>query len=276
VLTENGVVDHEKIQHIAEASKLFGDGNMALTSRMSIEITGVKIDKIEDLLKFLSDHNIVTGGTGCRVRPIVSCKGTVCVYGLIDTQQLANEIHDRFYLGYYNVNLPHKFKIAVGGCPNNCVKPDLNDIGIIGQLKPVYDNNKCKSCKKCVIESICPMKAINKDNDCIKADTSLCSKCGLCVNKCPFGVTSESIRGYKIYIGGKWGKFSRKGTLIDKIFSKEEALRFIEKSLLLYKANGMKKERFGSMIDRLGVDFVISSLLKDDILDEKNEILARE
>ena len=74
VLTENGVVNHEKIQHIAEASKLFGDGNMALTSRMSIEITGVKIDKIEDLLKFLSDHNIVTGGTGWRVRPIVSCK----------------------------------------------------------------------------------------------------------------------------------------------------------------------------------------------------------
>ena len=32
--------------------------------------------------------------------------------------------------------LPHKFKIAVGGCPNNCVKPDLNDLGIIGQRVP--------------------------------------------------------------------------------------------------------------------------------------------
>ena len=30
----------------------------------------------------------------------------------------------------------HKFKIAVGGCPNNCVKPDLNDLGIIGQMVP--------------------------------------------------------------------------------------------------------------------------------------------
>ena len=32
--------------------------------------------------------------------------------------------------------LPHKFKIAVGGCPNNCVKPDLNDLGIVGQRVP--------------------------------------------------------------------------------------------------------------------------------------------
>jgi sulfite reductase beta subunit-like hemoprotein len=26
-----------------------------------------------------------------------------------------------------NEVLLHKFKIALGGCPNNCVKPDLND-----------------------------------------------------------------------------------------------------------------------------------------------------
>ena len=36
------------------------------------------------------------------------------------------------------VKLPHKFKIAVGGCPNNCVKPNLNDLGIIGQRVPEF------------------------------------------------------------------------------------------------------------------------------------------
>lgn len=28
------------------------------------------------------------GGTGKKVRPLVSCKGTVCVHGLYDTQKL--------------------------------------------------------------------------------------------------------------------------------------------------------------------------------------------
>ena len=90
-----------------------------------------------------------TGGTGSKVRPVVSCKGTTCQYGLIDTFALSEEIHERFYHGYRDVKLPHKFKIAVGGCPNNCVKPDLNDLGIIGQRVPQIDLEKCRGCKVC-------------------------------------------------------------------------------------------------------------------------------
>ena len=52
--------------------------------------------------------------------------------------------------------LPHKFKIAVGGCPNNCVKPNLNDVGIIGQRIPEVNSELCKGCKKCAIEAACP------------------------------------------------------------------------------------------------------------------------
>lgn len=48
------------------------------------------------------------------VRPVVSCKGTTCQYGLIDTFGLSEKLHDRFYEGYHTVTLPHKFKIAVG------------------------------------------------------------------------------------------------------------------------------------------------------------------
>lgn len=94
----------------------------------------------------------MTGGTGAKVRPVVSCKGTTCQYGLIDTFALSKKIHERFYVGYHDVVLPHKFKIAVGGCPNNCVKPNLNDMGIIGQRIPKPDAEKCRGCKKCQIE----------------------------------------------------------------------------------------------------------------------------
>lgn len=55
----------------------------------------------------------------------------------MDTFGVSEELHHKFYKGYNDVKTPHKFKIGIGGCPNNCVKPDLNDLGIIGQLEPV-------------------------------------------------------------------------------------------------------------------------------------------
>ncbi|MGI6425205.1 MAG: hypothetical protein ACOX2A_08330 [Tepidanaerobacteraceae bacterium] len=54
-----------------------------------------------------------------------------------------------FTMDMRNVRLPHKFKIGVGGCPNNCIKPDLNDLGVIGQLVPIFDEELCYGCKKC-------------------------------------------------------------------------------------------------------------------------------
>lgn len=39
-------------------------------------------------------------------------------------------------MGWHGVTLPGMFKIGVGGCPNNCVKPDLNDVGITGTVLP--------------------------------------------------------------------------------------------------------------------------------------------
>ena len=60
------------------------------------------------------------------------------------------------------------------------------------------------------------------------------------------------------------------------MFSKEEVMDFIDKALLFYKKNGLTKERFGAMIDRIGFDTVYEALMKDDILAEKEEILRGE
>ena len=58
-------------------------------------------------------------------------------------------------MNIHSVRLHLKFKIAVGGCPNNCVKPDLNDLGIIGQK--VHGLEKCRGCKICRVEKNCPI-----------------------------------------------------------------------------------------------------------------------
>ena len=65
-----------------------------MTSRLTVEIQGVPFDNIEPLREFLAQNGLETGGTGSKVRPVVSCKGTTCQYGLIDTFALSEEIHE--------------------------------------------------------------------------------------------------------------------------------------------------------------------------------------
>ncbi len=275
IITVNGKITAAQQRCIAEAAERFGSGEVAFTTRMTIEVPGIPYDKIEEFQQFIAKEGLVTGGTGAKVRPVVSCKGTTCQYGLLDSFALAREIHERFYEGYRQVTLPHKFKIAVGGCPNNCVKPDLNDLGIIGQLIPNFDKDTCKGCKKCAIEKNCPVKAAKVVDGVLQIDPAICNHCGRCVEKCPFDAIKDGTYGYKIYIGGRWGKQVAQGRTLRKVFTdKEEALSVIEKTILLFKEQGKAGERLSQTIERLGFENVEAQLLSDEILSRKEEILA--
>ena len=153
VITRNGKITSDEQRAVAEAADRYGSGEITLTGRLTLEIQGVPYENIPAVINFLKEKGLETGGTGAKVRPVVSCNGTTCQYGLIDTFALSEKIHDRFYTGYHSVALPHKFKIAVGGCPNNCMKPELNDIGVIGQRIFTPDAEKCRGCKKCAVDA---------------------------------------------------------------------------------------------------------------------------
>ena len=264
VITRNGKITTEEAMIIADAAKKFGSGELAMTTRLTIEIQKIPYDNIVPLCEFLNDNGLQPGGTGPKVRPVVSCKGTTCQYGLIDTFQLSEKIHTRFYEGYHEVKLPHKFKIAVGGCPNNCVKPDLNDIGIIGQRIPLVDTELCKGCKNCAIEAGCPIHTAKVVDGKIHIPADACNHCGRCVGKCPFHAFDNCTTGYRVYIGGRWGKKVARGTALDKIFtSEEEVLDVIEKAILLFRDQGVSGERFADTIHRLGFENVQQQLLSD-------------
>ena len=266
IITRNGKITAEEHRVIAEAAERFGSGAVAMTTRLTLEIQGVKHANIQPLIDFLSEHGLSTGGTGSLVRPVVSCKGTTCQYGLCDTYGLSEKIHDRFYVGYHGVTLPHKFKIAVGGCPNNCVKPDLNDMGIIGQRVPMVDFSKCHGCKKCQVEQSCPVKIAKVVDGKIQIDPSECNNCGRCKGKCPFGALEEYQEGFRIFIGGRWGKRVAHGTPLRKIFtSEEEVLEVVEKAILLFRDEGITGERFSDTIERLGFDYVEDKLLHTEL-----------
>ena len=262
VITRNGKITTTEQRAIAEAADRFGSGEVAMTTRQTIEIQGVKYEKIDPLIAFLAQYGLSTGGTGPKVRPVVSCKGTTCVFGLIDTFSLSLAIHERFYVGYHDVLLPHKFKIAVGGCPNNCVKPDLNDIGIIGQRLVTPDMAKCHTCKKCLVAEKCPMKAVAFDDGLLHKNETVCNNCGRCLGVCPFGVFDNAKVGYRIYLGGRWGRKGAKGQPLSYFFEREEdVLLTVERAILLFRDKGIKGERFGDTIARLGFENVEKELL---------------
>lgn len=275
IITVNGKITAAQQKCIAEAAEKFGNGIVTFTTRLTIEVQGIPFDQIEAFREYIGKEGLVTGGTGSKVRPVVCCKGTTCQYGLLDSFALSEEIHERFYEGYRQVKLPHKFKIAVGGCPNNCVKPDLNDLGIIGQRIPNYDEDECMSCKKCGVIASCPVGAAKLEDGMLNIDPEVCNNCGRCIGTCSFDALSDGTDGFKIYIGGRWGKKVAVGRALSKVFTdKEEALSVIEKALLLYREQGKTGERFSQTIDRIGFEEVEKQLLSDEILARKDEIIA--
>ena len=275
VITRNGKITAEQAKIIAEAAEKFGSGEMMFTTRLTVEVRGIHYDNIEAFRAYIAKAGLETGGTGAKVRPVVSCKGTTCQYGLYDTYELSEKIHERFFKGYGDVKLPHKFKIATGGCPNNCVKPDLNDVGIVGQMVRAHDKELCKGCGKCQIELKCPVGAAHVVDGKITIDEEVCNNCGRCIKFCPFHVNDGAVPGFQVYIGGRWGKKTAHGQALSKIFtSEEEVLDAVEKAILLFRDQGQAGERFADTIARIGFEKAESMLLSTELLERKEEILA--
>lgn len=275
VITVNGKITAAQAKCLAEAAELYGNGQITMTTRQTQEVIGIPYDKIPEFQAYIAKAGLETGGTGSKVRPIVSCKGTTCQYGLIDTYDLSEKLHHLFYKGYRPLNLPHKFKIAVGGCPNNCVKPSLNDLGIYGQRIPVVNTDLCKGCAKCQIAESCPIKIADLVDGKIHIDPDKCNHCGRCVGKCPFHAIDDSTYGYTVVIGGRWGKKTAEGKPLGKIFtSEEEVLSVVEKTILFFAEQGISGERLSDTVERIGFDKVNAELLSDDILSRKDAIVG--
>ncbi|MBQ8345436.1 MAG: 4Fe-4S binding protein [Clostridia bacterium] len=265
----------ETLRTAAECAERFGNGTVIVTSRLSAEIQGIPFEKIPEAEAFMAEHGLAFGGTGAKIRPITACKGSTCVYGNIDTQGLAQTIHQIFYEGMHDVKLPHKFKIGIGGCPNSCMKPSLNDVGIEGCKANAYDPTLCRGCSVCSVAASCPSKAVCVADGKAVLNTDRCTQCGVCVGKCPFGAFAKEVPALcRVFVGGTWGKTRRMGTPLSNLYSEEEIPAVIEKVLLWYKENGYAKERLGAAIDRLGIETLEEAIADDSLLLRKETILA--
>ena len=94
------------------------------------------------------------------------------------------------------------------------------------------------------------------------------------MGKCPFGVTDEYMDGFKVCIGGRWGKKTAQGRPLDMIAgTEEEVLTLVEKCILLFRDKGIAGERFADTLERIGFEEAQAQLQSDDLLRRKEEIL---
>ncbi len=252
-----GQIKAEQLHKVYEIAQKYGKGYIHMTSRQSIEIPFIKLEDIDAVKKELSEAGLQPGACGPRVRTITACQGSaICTSGLIDTTALANEFDQR----YYARELPHKFKLGITGCRNNCLKAEENDLGVKGGMKPEWTEGKCNFCGLC--EAVCREKSITVDKKSKKLtfDESTCNYCGRCVKACPVSAW-EGKNGFVVYFGGLFGNRIAVGKqLFPIIFSTEELHRVVETTLEFFKKHAKQSERFGDTLDRVGWELLQKEL----------------
>ena len=247
----------DQLYRVAEVSKRYGRGEVHLSTRQGIEIHFVHKENLEAATKALEDAGIAMGACGPRIRIVVACPGAAtCRWGSIDTKSIAQALDAK----YFREDTPHKFKISVTGCPHNCAKATENDLGIMGGILPCWEEKDCIHCDLCV--NSCPTGAIVKKDSRYELDEERCIHCSICTSNCPTDAWTAGEKGYILWIGGTMGKLPRLGTKLGGLIQDEEELyRMVEAIVAYYRQYGRKRERFGHMIDRLGVEQVKEALL---------------
>jgi dissimilatory sulfite reductase (desulfoviridin) alpha/beta subunit len=246
-----GQVSAEQLQTIGEIARKYGKGYIHLTSRQGVEIPFISLKDIEAIKKELAGGGVGVGVCGPRVRTITACQGSaICPSAAIETSGLAEEL-DRHYFGQ---ELPHKFKIGITGCKNNCLKAEENDLGIKGATLPVWDKASCTFCGLC--EAACPVRviAVDKEKQSLSFNEKDCVYCGKCVKGCPADAWKGK-NGYLLSFGGMFGNEIKEGLrFLPLIFEKERVFKAADAVIAFYRSYGRPGERLGRTISRLGVE----------------------
>lgn len=254
IKTNSGIVNHDYITKVAQLAEKYGDGTLEVTTRKSIEIQGVRGENIDDLMAEVYGNGLKTIGMGYAS----ACPGmTYCPEGLVETKELANELTMQFAQKL----TPHKMKIGVAGCPNSCVRAERSDIGLVGQLRPKIDPEKCNGCGRC--GELCKVDAISMVSGKAVIDSDLCINCGWCVRGCPHEAVVEEEIGYSFWIGGNDGRVPTNGVLLKAFCTKDEIPSLVDRVGKVFVKYRTKpgKERLGNIIEMVGEEQFISEVL---------------
>ncbi|MGH6652916.1 MAG: nitrite reductase large subunit NirB [Sphingopyxis sp.] len=124
-----GLTNPRELRAIADVVEKFNAPMVKVTGGQRLDIFGIRKEDLPAVWADLNAAGMVSGHAyGKSLRTVKTCVGSEwCRFGTQDSTGLGVKV-ERMSWGSW---MPHKFKIAVSGCPRNCAEATIKDFGIV-------------------------------------------------------------------------------------------------------------------------------------------------
>ena len=124
-----GLCTADELRAIADVSDKYRVPEMKVTGGQRIDLFGVKKEDLPAMWADLSAAGFVSGHAyGKALRTVKTCAGkNWCRFGTQDSTGLGVQLEKMTWGSW----MPHKFKLAVSGCPRNCAEATIKDFGVV-------------------------------------------------------------------------------------------------------------------------------------------------
>ncbi len=118
-----------ELKAIAEIAEKYKVPTVHVTGGQRIDMLGIKKADLPAIWGDLSKAGFVSGHAyGKAIRTVKTCVGKEwCRFGTQNSTQMGIEL-EKMTWGSWT---PHKFKLAVSGCPRNCAEATIKDFGVV-------------------------------------------------------------------------------------------------------------------------------------------------
>ena len=124
-----GLTNPRELRAIADVVEKYNAPMVKVTGGQRLDIFGIKKEDLPAVWADLNAAGMVSGHAyGKSLRTVKTCVGSEwCRFGTQDSTGLGVKL-ERMTWGSW---MPHKFKIAVSGCPRNCAEATIKDFGVV-------------------------------------------------------------------------------------------------------------------------------------------------
>ncbi|MCX7672580.1 MAG: nitrite reductase large subunit NirB [Thiobacillaceae bacterium] len=124
-----GVVSPRELRAIAAVAEKYQAAEVKITGGQRIDLFGIRKEDLPAVWRDLSAAGFVSGHAyGKALRTVKTCVGSRwCRFGTQDSTGLGIKLEQATWGSW----MPHKFKMAVSGCPRNCAEATIKDFGVV-------------------------------------------------------------------------------------------------------------------------------------------------
>jgi nitrite reductase (NADH) large subunit len=125
-----GLTNPDELRAIADVAEKYQVPTVKITGGQRIDLLGVKKEDLPKMWADLNARGMVSGHAyGKSLRTVKTCVGSEwCRFGTQASMTMGIEL-EKITWGSWT---PHKFKMAVSGCPRNCAEATIKDFGVVG------------------------------------------------------------------------------------------------------------------------------------------------